>query len=90
MCVLSCSVASYSSGPHDLQPAKLLCPWNFPGKDTGLGFLIGVTLKICPRLYLRLSSGTDGEGNGTPLHYSCLENLMEPGGLQSMGLHRVN
>ena len=28
-----------------------------------------------------------GEGNGTPLQYSCLENLMDggPGGLQSVG-----
>ena len=28
-----------------------------------------------------------GEGNGTPLQYSCLENPMDrgPGGLQSMG-----
>ena len=35
--------------------------------------------------------GNWGEGNGTPLQYSCLENPMEeePGGLQSMGLHRV-
>ena len=34
---------------------------------------------------------TDGEGNGTPLQYSGLENPMdeEPGGLQSMGLLRV-
>ena len=33
----------------------------------------------------------EGEGNGTPLQYSCLENPMdeEPGGLQSMGLLRV-
>ena len=33
----------------------------------------------------------DGEGNGTPLQYSCLENpwMEEPGGLQSMGLLRV-
>ena len=32
-----------------------------------------------------------GEGNGTPLQYSCLENSMaeEPGRLQSMGSHRV-
>ena len=32
-----------------------------------------------------------GEGNGTPLQYSCLENPMaeEPGRLQSMGLRRV-
>ena len=31
-----------------------------------------------------------GEGNGTPLQYSCLENPMtgEPGGLQPMGLQK--
>ena len=34
---------------------------------------------------------TTGEGNGTPLQYSCLENpwTEEPGGLQSMGSLRV-
>ena len=28
--------------PHGVQPARLLCPWNFPGKNTGVGchFLI--------------------------------------------------
>ena len=33
----------------------------------------------------------DGEGNGTPLQYSCLENpwTEEPGRLQSMGSRRV-
>ena len=32
-----------------------------------------------------------GEGNGNPLQYSCLENpgTGEPGGLLSMGSHRV-
>ena len=32
-----------------------------------------------------------GEGNGTPLQYSCLENPRdgEPGGLLSVGSHRV-
>ena len=23
--------------PHGLQPTRLLCPWSFPGKDTGVG-----------------------------------------------------
>ena len=23
--------------PHVLQPARVLCPWNFPGKNTGVG-----------------------------------------------------
>ena len=36
MCV-SCSVVSDSSRPHGLQPTRLLCPWDFPGKSTGVG-----------------------------------------------------
>ena len=36
------------------------------------------------------SGRSPGEGNASPLQYSCLENSMErgaePGGLQSMGL----
>ena len=35
----SCSVVSYSVLPHGLQPARLLCPWDSPGKDTGVGSL---------------------------------------------------
>ena len=35
--VLSCSVISNSLQPHGLEPARLLCPWNFPGKNTGVG-----------------------------------------------------
>ena len=30
-------VVSDSLGPHGLQPARLLCPWNSPGKNTGVG-----------------------------------------------------
>ena len=32
---------------------------------------------------------TNGAGNGNPLQYSCLENPMEPGGLQPMRSQRV-
>ena len=31
------SVMSDSSRPHGLQPTRLLCPWDFPGKSTGVG-----------------------------------------------------
>ena len=43
------------------------------------------------RLHFYFSPSCIGEGNGTPLQYSCLENPRdgEPGGLPSMGLHRV-
>ena len=31
------SVVSNSSRPRGLQPTRLLCPWDFPGKSTGVG-----------------------------------------------------
>ena len=38
VCVcVSCSVVSDSLQPHRLQPARLPCPWNSPGKNTGVG-----------------------------------------------------
>ena len=39
-CVRACSVISVLSNslrPNGLQPARLLCPWGSPGKDTGVG-----------------------------------------------------
>ena len=33
----SCSVVSDSLRPHGLYPTKFLCPWDFPGKSTGVG-----------------------------------------------------
>ena len=36
-CVLSRSVVSDSLRLHGLLPAGLLCPWNFPGKNTEAG-----------------------------------------------------
>ena len=49
----SCSVVSHSSRPHELQPTRLLCPWDFPGKSTGVGChcllyqSLLVELKVC-------------------------------------------
>ena len=37
VCVLSRSVVSDSLQPHGLKLVRLLCPWNSPGKDTGVG-----------------------------------------------------
>ena len=36
-CVLSHSVMSDSLQTFGLQPTRLLCPWDFPGKSTGAG-----------------------------------------------------
>ena len=42
-------------------------------------------------LHFDFSLSCIGEGNGNPLQYPCLENpgMGEPGGLPSMGMHRV-
>ena len=32
-----CSVMSKSLQPYGLWPGRLLCPWNFPSKNTGVG-----------------------------------------------------
>ena len=43
-------VMSDSSRPHGLQPTRLLCPWDFPGKSTGVGChcLLRITdIRIC-------------------------------------------
>ena len=54
--VVLCSVMSKSLQPYGLQPAKLVCPWNFSGKNnTGAGchFLlqgIFLTQRLNPHL----------------------------------------
>ena len=35
VCVFSRSVVSDSLQPHGRKPSRLLCPWNFPGNNTG-------------------------------------------------------
>ena len=38
MCVLAKSLQScLTLRPHGLQPSRVLCPWDFPGKNTGVG-----------------------------------------------------
>ena len=36
-CCQVASVVSDSVRPHGLQPTRLLCPWDSPGKNTGVG-----------------------------------------------------
>ena len=33
-------VVSNSLGPHGLWTARVFCPWDFPGKNTGVGFYL--------------------------------------------------
>ena len=58
----SCSVVSDSSWPHGLQPTRLLHPWDFPGKSTGVGchcFLWEVRLANCkPTSFVAFTNST--------------------------------
>ena len=38
--LLSCQVVSNSLRPHGLWPASVVCSWDFPGKNTGVGCLL--------------------------------------------------
>ena len=68
-----------------------------PGKFHGLRSLVGCSpwgrkeSDTTEQLHFHFSLSYIGEGNGNPLQCSCLENPRdgEPGGLPSMGLHRV-
>ena len=66
------SVVSNSLCPHGLWPARLLCPWDFPGKYTGVG---------CHFLLQRIFS-TQGSNLGVP-HCKqtlyCLSHQVVPG-----------
>ena len=47
------SVVSDSSQPHGLQPTRLLCPWDFPGKSTGVGCHCLLLLHDKPRQHIK-------------------------------------
>ena len=72
-------------------------PVLLPGKSHGWRSLVGCSpwgreeLDMTEWLDFHFSLSRIGEGNGKPLQCSCLENPREgePGGLPSMGSHRV-
>ena len=87
---LFCSLLWLSSTWH---PTPVL----LPGESHGQRNLVGCSPWGCEesdtteRLHFHFSLSYIGEGNGNPLQCSCLENPRdgEPGGLSSVGLHRV-
>ena len=72
-------------------------PVPLPGKSHGQRSLVGCSPRghqesdTTEWLHFHFSLSCTGEGNGNPLQCSCLESPGngEPGGLPSMGLHRV-
>ena len=54
---VSRSVVSDSWRPHGLQPTRLLRPWDFPGKRTGVGcHCLLLKLMLCYYLPIRVIS----------------------------------
>ena len=87
-----------TSRPHGLQPTRLLRPWDFPGKSTGVGChcLLLLTAESQAMLWtecvLRSSyveiviptvMRSTGGPRGNPFQYSCLENSMDRGAWQA-------
>ena len=77
MCVcvcVSCSGVSDSLRHHRLQPSRLLCPWDSPGKDTGVGCLFP-SQGICldpgsePRSRTLQADSSPSEPPGKPFSY---------------------
>ena len=72
-------------------------PVLLPGKSHGRRSLVGCSpwgreeSDTTERLHFHFLLSYLGEGNGNPLQCSCLENprMGEPGGLPSMGSHKV-
>ena len=52
VCVcVSCLVVSNSLRPHGLGPIRPLCPWNSPGKNTGVGIIREMQIKTTMRYH---------------------------------------
>ena len=65
----SLSVVSDSLRHHGLQPTRLLCPWNFPGKSTG----------VCCHFLLQGIFPTQGSNPGLPHCSQTLHHLSHQG-----------
>ena len=87
------TVSSHRIRRRQWHPTPVL----LPGKSHGQRSLVGCSpwgreeSDTTERPHFHFSLACTGEGNGNPLQCSCLENPRdgEPGGLPSMGSHRV-
>ena len=81
------SVISYSVRPHRQQPTRLLCPWDSPGKNTGVGchFLLqcmkvkseSEVAQLCPTL----SNPMDCSLPGSSIHGIFQARVLEWGAI---------
>src|SRR5574337_872486 len=89
--LLSRSVVSNSVRPHRRQPNRLLCPWDSPGKNTGVGchFLLqcikvkseSEVAQLCPTL----SDPMDCSLPGSSIHGILQARVLEWGAIAFSG-----
>ena len=74
--------------PHSSTLAWKITWTEKPGRLQSMGW---EELDRTDRLHFHFSLSCTGEGNGSPLQYSCLENPRdgEPSGLPPVGSHRI-
>ena len=97
------SVVSDPQRPHGLQPTRLLCPWDFPGKSTGVGYHCKMRLhydleiRLLPWIIwvgacVIIRVPVSGRQEANLCSYKLVWKIPwteEPGRLQSMGSWRV-
>ena len=76
---VSGSIVSDSLRPHGPQPTRLLCPWDSPGKNTGVG---------CHSL-LQSIFPTQGSNPGLPHYRQALFRLSHQGSPQNKGRESI-
>ena len=77
-----CLTAASALGPQELSHVPSWCTWACVGGEVaGVASIEGFQEATIPQgdCLLVGSSIKNGEGNGTPLQYSCLENPMDGG-----------
>ena len=92
-CCWVTSVMSNSVRPHRWQPTRLCCPWDSPGKNTGVGchFLLqrmkvkseSEVTELCPTL----SDSMDSSLPGSSVHGTFQARVLEWGAIAFSGSH---
>ena len=73
--VQSCTVLSVSLLPHGLQPGRLLCIWDCPGKNTGVGchsLLQGILLTQGSSSFFTTGEAINRRQNSIKVRFSVL------------------
>ena len=92
MCCLQDLLEGRVSKEKAMAPHSSTLAWKIPWMEEPGGLQsMGLLRVTTEQLHFHFSLSCIGEGNGNPLQFSCLENPRdgEPGGLLSVGSHRV-